>query len=308
MNQPRIWPAVFGLMATDFKVTFDRPETVRNALENFFQDLDNDAAYDCRSTTENWNVKSTVYTVHSCTFVEAEINRTEIQNVYVIHLIYADYLDRYIFNEIKDKIIIYLANNIYQACDHSRSALERAQERNQHANPFMNRFDHAFMAPERIRDMVIETISLETPRLRSIYFEENLAASQHISATLSYQHRRDIMGDLVAADYAAYQANLVQPDADFRLGTALLCVDTVLKYAIGRPVHEHGVSKETRTMCAYTLSNLATDANCANFLRAVNSVRGIEITIAALENNAENYVLIKKLRLAGERLQPQPVG
>ena len=308
MNQPRLYPAVFGLMATDFKVTFDRPEAVRNALENFFQDLDDDPAYDCRSTTEDWNVRSTVYTVHSCTLVEAEINRTETHNVFVIHLIYADYLDRDLFREIKDKIIIYLANNIYQACDHSRSALERAQERNQHPNPFINGFGHAFMAPERIRDMVIETIRLETPRLRSIYFEENLAASQHISATLSYEHRRDIVGELVAAEYVAYQANQAQPDADFRLGTALLCVDTVLKYAIGRPVHEHGVSKETRTMCAYTLSNVATDANCAHFLRAVNAVRGIEIAIAALEDNAENYVLIKKLRLAAERLQPQPIG
>jgi hypothetical protein len=303
-NQPRIYPAVFPLMDTDFKVTFDRPEAVRTALENFFHELDNDPAYDCRSTTDNWNVSTTVYTVHSCALVEAAINRTDIINVYVIHLIYADYLDRYLFNKVKDKMIIYFTNNIYQACDHSRSALERAQERNQGFNPFMNGFGQAFMAPERIREMAIETINHETPQLRSIYFEINLAASQSISSFVKDQEFLTIVGELIAADYAAYQIYQVQQQADYVVGMTILCVDTVLKYAIGRQVHDGGISMETRTMCAYILSTLATNVNCANILRAINAIRGIELALEALENNAHNYVLIKKLRLAGEILRP----
>ncbi len=304
---PRLWPEVFGLMHTDFKVSYNNAEAVMAAIEGFFESIDQQDGYDCKSERkEDWTVGATVYTKSSCTLVEAQINRTNEPNVYIIHMIYADYLDRYLYRNMCMKMIVYLADHIYQQCEHSRNALERAQEREE-PRPFLGLNQPEIQVQQEIAN---EILSRNVQQLLSIYFEHNLDAAQTLSSYVNNNNVGDIIGEMVSAEYAAYVANQNDPQPDYRVGNALLFVDVALKYAIGRPVREgdHGISMETRTMCAYALCNLVNNVNCANFLRAVNAAAGCDLVLAALDDRANNYVLKKKMRELKDHLNPAQIG
>ncbi len=306
LQQPRLWPAVFGLMFTDFKVVFNDPETIRNRLENFFESLDDEEEYDCKSTTENWKVSSTVYASYGCTLVEADIMRTQEPNVYVIHLIYARYYENDLFRNVLNRMLLYFANNIYQACAHSQRALNNAQQGL--INPFG--FINGPQIPqEELIELVTNRIKNELPRFASIYFEENVNSAGRLNSTIHNNEMLEVIGHTVDGEYIAYQDYANNPQEGFEIGSCLLFVDTVLKYAIGKPIYagDHGISKETRTLSACMLSKLANNANCAHFLRAVHTVIGCNRALEALDDSAENYVLKKKLREVIEHLNPQPM-
>ncbi len=303
--QPRLLPDIIGMMGRDFKVSYDDAEAVMTALENFFLSLDQQNKYDCKSERRDvWTIGATVYSNCSCTLLEATIYRTNEPNVYIITSIYADYLDRDMYRSLCNKMIIYLADHVYQQCVHSRNLLEMAQINNREINQFLG-----FNLPQvqMQREIVVEIINRELPQLLSIYFEHNLSASQSLSSIVKNNDVCDIIGEMVVDEYAAYLANQNDPQQEYRVGNAILFVDVALKYAIGRPIREgedHIVSLETRTLCAYALCHLVNNVNCANYLRDVNAVAGCELVLAALDDSAKNYVLKKKMRELKDRLNP----
>ncbi len=307
-EQPRLMPDIIGLIDRDFKVSYNSADAVMTALESFFESLDQQAEYDCKSKRDedDWRIGATVYTDGSCTLLEATIYRTNEPNVFIITPIYADYLDIYMYRELCRKMIIYLADHVYQQCDHSRRNLELAQAP-RGINPFLLHNQHEVQMEQYI---VVDILDREPPKLLSIYFEHNLSASQSLSCIVKYNNVCNMIGEMIVDQYAAYQANQNNPQQDYRVGNAMLFVDVALKYAIGRPVREgdHPVSLETRTMCAYALCNVVNNVNCANFLRDINAVAGCDLVLAALDDSAKNYVLKKKMRELKDRLNPAPIG
>jgi hypothetical protein len=203
-------------------------------------------------------------------------------------------------------MIIYFANHIDQQCVYSRQALHNAQR--EEMNPF-GPLQGPQIPEQQLQELFNNLIRRELPLFRSIYFEENVNAAGRLYSVVNNNEWFGLIGQLVQAEYAAFQDNVNNPQADFVVGMNILFVDTALKYAIDRPViaGDHDISKETRTLSACILSTLANNANCANFLRAVNAVVGCNIALDALDDSAENYVLKKKLRETIDRLNPQPV-